>query len=618
MTINNFDYTYKNHIQFLRAISVLFVFFYHLKIEMFNKGYLGVDIFFVISGFVITQSIIQNYKISNNFNILNFFYKRFKRIMPNLFFIVTSVYVFYLIFGPPEISLWHDYISSIFGVSNLYYLFSEKGYFYNIFDNPLAHTWSLGVEEQFYLIYPIVLYIFFKFKENFLSKIFATILLLVFTSFVFSVYFFERNPDITFYFSPLRFWELGFGCLCFFLTKYKLNNKYLSFISFFAILFTIFFNVSDNLIINSLLVILFSGLFIISKNNQNFFQKGPLIYLGKISYSFYLWHLPVIFFINIYFYDFTILILLSFIISLLLSSVTFKYIEKFFLLNKNIFSKKYFYYSSIILSISFTFLFYLKYINHEMRYDFRNYLYNLNILEKNFNWINRVKFQNIYIGDKEVHKYCSNNIDDNLVLINNCLKQKNFNYIFFVEGNSHTAQFLNSLNNIEEIENLYFKSASKYFISEELIYKINKKYDRIIYVTDINNSKKIDVIKKSKIFLLENIEFLFFNSTPHFYELDKPAYCISRRIDCFENKSFDYSKRNLLALNKELSNLQKKFSNVNVFNSYNTLCPLDKCKIYDKSNDILYYMDNTHLSTEGSMTLISELRSFIKLNFNLR
>ena len=134
---------------------------YHTSIPLFEKGYLGVDIFFVISGFVITQKIFQNYEKENRINLLDFYLKRFKRIVPNLFFIISFIYVFYLIFGPPNLSLFNETISALLGISNIYYTIHDLGYFNNIFDDPLLHTWSLGVEEQFYLFYPFLIFLIF-------------------------------------------------------------------------------------------------------------------------------------------------------------------------------------------------------------------------------------------------------------------------------------------------------------------------------------------------------------------------------------------------------------------------------------------------------------------------
>ncbi len=620
MIQKNLDIGYKNHIQSLRAISVLLVFFYHLKLDFFQKGYLGVDIFFVISGFVITQSIYSDYLKKKKIDLIHFFSKRIKRILPNLLFITSSIYFFFLVLGPSNISRWLDYLSSIFGVSNFYFLFSDKGYFYNIFDNPFAHTWSLGVEEQFYLIYPLLFFLIFKFFKNKLDILIYFLSFFIFLSLAGSIYSFFIDSDFTFYFSPLRFWEIGFGCLCFLLSKNIGKNNLISIFSFTILLLTILLDLNLFYLLNNIFVIFFSGLFIIHYKKNYVFENSFLKYLGKVSYSFYLWHLPVIFFIDIYINNKIIFIFLSLFLSLLLSSLTYKFIEKPFINLKNfklIFFNVLIIFLTVIVSLAV-----IKIYFPDLGYKIRDNLYKINYLENKYKWKERVTFQNIYINDKEIHQYCSNNsknINLNKLNLNiNCLKQENHEYIFFIEGDSHTAQYVNSLNNIKILKNIYFKSANNNLISEELITNISKHYKKIFYVTDINNIEKLKKIINSKIFKINNIEFIFFNSTPFIYENLNPEYCLSRQIDCYLDKKIDFNIRNLFKLNRELDSLQKNSLKVHTFDSYQTLCPLDKCIIYDKNQDILYYMDKTHLSTEGSLTLKDSLEKFlisrIKLN----
>tara|TARA_B100000787_G_C16087215_1_gene247222 strand:- start:12 stop:779 length:768 start_codon:yes stop_codon:yes gene_type:complete len=245
----------------------------------------------------------------------------------------------------------------------------------------------------------------------------------------------------------------------------------------------------------------------------------------------------------------------------------------------------------------------------------RDSLYKVNYLENKYNWKERVAFQSIYIGDNEIHKNCSDNTkNDNLNeldLNKNCLKQDNYDYLFFIEGNSHTAQFVNPLNQINIIKNIYYKATHVDLISEQLVVNTSKKYKKIFYVTDIEHVNKLRKIINSKIFNLDNIEFILFNSTPFIYDHINPQYCLSRQINCYLSKKIDSNNRNLNKLNNELFKLEQANSKIHIFDSYQALCPLYQCKIYDKSRDILYFTDRTHLSPEGSMSLKDNLKDFL-------
>jgi len=620
MSFKNLDLRFKNHIQGLRAISVILVFLYHLNFDFFSKGYLGVDIFFVISGFVITQSIYKDYLIKKKIDIKYFYVKRFKRIIPNLLFILSFIFILFLFIGPPQITLWNDFLTSLLGISNLYFLFSDKGYFYNIFDNPFAHTWSLGVEEQFYLIYPFLLLIIFKFFKNKNIYLINIISVLIIISLSFSVYSSFINPDFSFYFSPLRFWELGFGCLCFFISSLVKKNNILSVFSILVVLSTVLFEFNIKYILNNIIVVFFSGIFIIFCEKFILVNNKFCIWLGKVSYSFYLWHLPIIYFINIYFSNIVFIFFSSFILSIILSSLSYNLIEKKFIQIKVLENKNNFAIISIIL-FSLVSLISIKYLMPNIKQDIRVFIYKSNYLEKNYNWIERVTFQNIFINNKEIHKYCGANVIKPIInvdgLRSNCLKQDNYSYLFFVEGNSHTAQFITPLNNINNIKNLYYSSTNQNFISEKKILNLTNKFDRIIYVTDVNNQKKLDKLRSSEIIKIKNIELLLFNSTPFLNTIPNPTYCLSRQINCEIIKKKDIQIRNLKTLNNQITDLKTSYPNVYLFDSYNLLCPIEKCKIYDKSNDILYYMDKTHLSIEGAMTLTEKLSLFVDNNLNL-
>ena len=210
------------NIQFLRAISVILVFFYHLKIEFFKFGYLGVDIFFVISGYVITSRLFDELIKTNKIKFTEFYIRRIKRIFPVLIFVLTIVLIFIVLFQPLDLFIGNIivYIFTIFGLSNFYYLFSKKDYFDNVFEDVFGHTWSLGVEEQFYFIFPLFLYFLYKVFSKRQSQIlilFSIILLGIFLTFKYS-----ENIQLVFYSPIFRFWEFLLGCFVF---LKKLNLK---------------------------------------------------------------------------------------------------------------------------------------------------------------------------------------------------------------------------------------------------------------------------------------------------------------------------------------------------------------------------------------------------------
>jgi peptidoglycan/LPS O-acetylase OafA/YrhL len=288
----------KNHnlsIDSLRAVAVLAVIFNHLGTNIFYSGYLGVDLFFVISGYVITNKYITLDPKNLKTFYYDFLFFRVKRILPVLLFFVsvTSIFVYLVDYNFKE--TLKVAIFSTFALSNAYLYTNSLDYFSEDSSlNSFTHTWSLGIEEQFYLIFPFLIYALVK---NKISSYF--IALLTTLSLIFFLFNQASNPDGTYYLLQYRFWQMALGCLIViyreelkFIGK-KLPLNFLLLISLIS--FTI--NTPYSSLLTTLSTFSFFMLLISIDNREKtnkFLISKKLATIGTLSYSIYLWHWPII------------------------------------------------------------------------------------------------------------------------------------------------------------------------------------------------------------------------------------------------------------------------------------------------------------------------------------
>jgi peptidoglycan/LPS O-acetylase OafA/YrhL len=202
---------YRADIDGLRAVAVLSVLFYHAGMRLFSGGFVGVDVFFVISGYLITSIIINEIK-ANEFHLVNFYERRIRRIFPVLFAVVAfTLLCGALLYDAKNYTdVGNSAISATLFYSNIHF-WSQSGYFEKVSTlRPLLHAWSLSVEEQFYIAFPILVLLIRRFLK---SRFALSLTLAAVISFVLSVYKVQQDATSAFYLMQYRAWELLIGSI---------------------------------------------------------------------------------------------------------------------------------------------------------------------------------------------------------------------------------------------------------------------------------------------------------------------------------------------------------------------------------------------------------------------
>ena len=344
----------------LRAVAVTSVIFFHLNPTLVPGGFVGVDIFFVISGFVITKSLISRGEQKFSQFIVSFYRRRILRIAPALFFYLLVVSILTALFVPESwLSANNVFtsVSAVFGMSNLYLVSSSDGYFSaRIPYNPFVQTWSLGVEEQFYFVYPIIIFLLLvsiwknqKIRKKVLLTLLVSMLVISFTYMVIET---QDSSIRAFYLLPSRLWELLLGGLVFIVLsngkKFNTVNvsikKVIGYVGAILIIISLIFAEIGLFpfywaippVVGSALV-LASGFLLSTERSiplkSQVFQKSlsAINYVGIISYSLYLWHWGVIVLFNwTVGVDSIALQLIALILTFIISIISYKLIESKF------------------------------------------------------------------------------------------------------------------------------------------------------------------------------------------------------------------------------------------------------------------------------------------------
>jgi len=658
---------YRPEIDGLRALAVLAVIFYHFEISFFNKnffsgGYLGVDIFFVISGYLITSILTREYETTKSISIFNFYERRIRRIIPLLFTVIlaSTPFAWFYLMPSSLVDFSKSALSSIVFSSNFYFHFSENAYFNFNDSNPLLHTWSLSVEEQFYIFFPFFILFVIKFFKNSLLKIFIIIIILNLLVVNFagnlslSYPFIEEKFSIqkpsffgSFYIFTSRLWELLMGaCLVFFeknskLQKLKVYNI-LPKIGLVIILVSILlFNESTfHPSFLTLIPVLGICLIIFFSNKKEYITKilssKILVNLGLISYSLYLWHYPfLIFKKNTTDNENNLLIFfLIFIISLL----SYKFIEKPFR-NKTLTSYKQtlVFIFIIAFAICLSSLNFLSNKGYSERYNFEFENYKLDNKIYSDEW--SLKQKNILTSKKI---FDPKNYNNNILIVGNSHGQdlfnffdlnkdlyREYNFLFSnIRGGKDLLNFFRNSNNCESFsENLFpliaeFSDKNNQKICNAKYLIIANRYNHwdLDYLEEI-----IEISKKIKKELILVLIKPHFNTYGELTILDK--FILKKRslpnkneIKFLEQKYYDSQKNNKY-INDMNSNLIKigKNKDIKILNLKELLCDEinQKCQILTNEKDKIVY-DSSHFSIDGAKHLgkkafeVSWLQKIIK------
>ena len=343
---------FRTDIQGLRALAVIGVLIFHVDPKILQGGFLGVDVFFVISGFVIGRILLKEFLDHGQVQLASFFAKRFFRLVPALAGVTATVAIFGNLFFTSQTlreTVNLTAIGSLTGTSNWVIAWVSGGYFGRAPElNPLLHTWSLSAEWQFYVLLPLVFLAVQRLRFSIRTKtaiLVAAVFFLGLVSFFFNFLdlsdFAQGRVDLNGYYSPLgRFWEFSAGVLVAACEKFQPPNKIAGDVIGFAgltlVLFAFYFfqSAMQTPGRSTLIPVIGTVLIIVGGSNRNtivsrVFSTRSLTWIGDHSYSIYLWHWPILFFMRAFgLFDMAFGLLVFVFFTLLVSSASLRFLEK--------------------------------------------------------------------------------------------------------------------------------------------------------------------------------------------------------------------------------------------------------------------------------------------------
>ena len=620
---------YRPEIDGLRALAVLPVILFHAGFEWFSGGFVGVDVFFVISGYLITTIIISE-MAEGKFSIVNFYERRARRILPALFFVIIASFpLFYFSYYG---NYFTEYVKSIAATatftSNIFFWLNSNYFSLGSEIKPLLHTWSLAVEEQYYILFPIFLMFTWRLGIKWVLILLSIVFFISLGVAQLGAY---NSPNAAFFLLPTRGWELLVGVFAAFYLKHNMYlkslflNQILSLLGLGMIVYSIIaFDESTPFpSLYALIPTIGTGLIILSSTKQtvvhSLLGSKVLVGLGLISYSAYLWHQPLLAalafnmpFEERYFYK-----ILVILITLALAYLSYKFIEGPFR-NKYQISKQNIFIFAIVGSISLT-LFGVVMSdkkdhnnNYSVKFNQKGYIFdNAKLLEDSWN----------ILGDKlgiyyPMYSVSNNNIDNELwfdlsdsrpkvLLVGNSHSKDFYNVLYYSDDAKENVQLARYGTQISKISSAFFNSPNyknadivllvsamtKEDIDgiEDVIANISEDGKKVILFKTIFRAFERSYVTGIDRLIVQNIEYedgyLRVNST----------YTELYSANIFLNEEVLQNALSEEALFKKLSNIY----DFQIMDRMDYVCYPKLCNLVDQNYSKLFY-DSGHHTLRGA------------------
>nr|WP_179210337.1 acyltransferase family protein [Crenothrix polyspora] len=620
---------YRPGIDGLRAVAVISVIVFHINPSYLAGGFLGVDIFFVISGYLITLLLAKDIANTGRLNLVDFYRRRIQRIFPALLFmLVATLLVGYFMLVPKDYAaLSKSALWSLFSAANIYFFSSiDTGYFATGSEElPLLHLWSLGIEEQFYILWPFIVWLLVKWVKSTTSRLVIVSVVLV-ASLLSAQLFLHSHQSFTYYMLPTRAWELMAGGLVALMVFANIGlNKQCSQVAAglgavgIALSLALVSKNDDVPGLAAIPVVLGSALVLMSGDKTfigRFLSLKPIVAIGLVSYSAYLWHWPILAFLRYALVKVDVPIMAGVMVATFtMASLSYFCVEqplrKRKTSQKNIFVW-YFSVPVVMIATLSVLMIHLISVKNPALYDWKSYRAVNADTRAAFAYDFNCQYDDFSVG---------------ALTLAGCVFPEGRRPTVLLVGDSHAAHYLGMLRVFAQRYGFTLRNATQsacpLLLDAGKLNWINKKYTHgcAIYRDAVKSElSKYDTVimggtwntydqsgkKAFRLKLKDTVSILsgqvknviILANIPIISDYNKECQIRSVKMPHLQCEKRHLRHGKTAPINRYLSGLSKTYPNVHYFDIRDQLCKDDTCSPY--FNDIPVYFNSTHLTMAGS------------------